>query len=226
MKSSSSASKKIIIFGIGDSARLAQFYFTQDSPHDVVAFTVDAEYLTETAFLGLPLVPFEALETLYPPEQFSLFIAIGYSKINRNRAEKYEQAKQKGYQLVSYVSSKATCWTEAIGDNCFILEDNTLQPFVTIGNNVVLWSGNHIGHDVTIQDHCFIASHVVISGHVVVEPYCFIGVNATLRNDIRIARECVIGAGALILKNTEEKGVYIGKAAEKHQLNSDRLPRI
>ena len=50
------------------------------------------------------------------------------------------------------------------GDNCFILEDNTVQPFVTIGNNVTLWSGNHIGHDSVIEDDCFISSHVVVSG--------------------------------------------------------------
>src|SRR6478609_7869767 len=101
------------------------------------------------------------------------------------------------------------------------MEDNTIQPTVGIGDNVVLWSGNHIGHASVIQDQCFISSHVVVSGHVVVEPYCFLGVNATIRNAIRIATECVIGAGAIIVKNTEPRGVYIGSAASKYKLNSD-----
>jgi sugar O-acyltransferase (sialic acid O-acetyltransferase NeuD family) len=222
----STAGKRIVIFGIGDSARLAHFYFTQDSPYEVVAFTVDAKYAHQPEFMGLPLVAFEEVEQHYSPDQFSLFVAVGYSKVNQLRAEKYGQAKQKGYLLVSYLSSRMTNWAKQIGDNCFILEDNTLQPFVKIGNNVVLWSGNHIGHDTTIGDHCFIASHVVISGHVVVEPYCFIGVNATLRNDIRIGAHSVIGAGAVILKDTDEKGVYAVKTTVKHPLSSDRLPRI
>lgn len=218
--------KKIIIFGAGDIANLAHFYFTHDSSHEVVAFTVDREFIETNTFQELPVLPFEEIQTHFPPGEYEMFIALSYAQINKLRAQKYREAKEKGYTLVSYVSSKATCWTDAIGDNCFILEDNTLQPFVTIGNNVTLWSGNHIGHDAIIGDHCFLASHIVVSGHVEIGAYTFIGVNATLRNNIQIAPECVIGAGALILKNTEEKGVYIGNAAEKHRLTSDRLPRI
>lgn len=218
--------RKIVIFGAGDIARLAHFYFTHDSAYEVAAFTVDQAYRTSDSFQGLPLVPFEDLETRFPPTDYDMFIALSYANMNKLRAQKYNEAKTRAYSLVSYVSSKATCWTNAIGENCFILEDNTLQPFVTIGNNVTLWSGNHIGHDATIGDHCFISSHVVVSGYVKIEPYCFLGVNATLRNDIKIAAECVIGAGATIVKDTEEKGVYIGKAAEKYRLSSDQLQGI
>jgi UDP-3-O-[3-hydroxymyristoyl] glucosamine N-acyltransferase len=102
----------------------------------------------------------------------------------------------------------------AVGRNCFILEDNTIQPFVKIGDNVTLWSGNHIGHDTIIEDHCFITSHVVISGFVHVHPYCFIGVNASLRHAINIAPRTLIGAGAVIMKSTVEDGVYIPPRAE------------
>lgn len=218
--------RKIVIFGAGDIARLAHFYFTNDSAYEVAAFTVDQAFITADSFQGLPLVPFEELEAHFPPADYDMFIALSYANMNKLRAQKYSEAKSKGYSLVSYVSSKATCWTSAIGDNCLIMEDNTLQPFVTIGNNVILWSGNHIGHDASIGDHCFISSHVVISGYTKIEPYCFLGVNATLRNDITIAAECVIGAGATIVKDTEEKGVYIGKAAEKYRLSSDQLQGI
>jgi sugar O-acyltransferase (sialic acid O-acetyltransferase NeuD family) len=136
-------------------------------------------------------------------------------------------AKYKGYELVSYVCSKSVYWGDTkIGDNCFIFENQTIQPFVKIGNNVFIWSGNHIGHHSVIGDHCFISSHVVISGHVTVGPYSFLGVNSTIRNGITIAPECVIGAGAIIIKDTVEKGVYIGKAAELYSDDSSELGRI
>lgn len=220
-------SPPIIIFGIGDMGRIAHFYFTHDTPYDVAAFTVDRNYIDSETFEGLPLLPFEEIEKHYSPEHYQAYVAVGYSGVNKIRAQKYQEAKNKGYKLVSYVSSKATCWTQAIGDNCFILEDNTLQPFVTIGNNVTLWSGNHVGHDAVIEDHCFITSHVVLSGHVHVEPYCFLGVNATVRNNIRIAAKGVIGAGAVIVKDTEAGGVYTGVAAQKReQQSSEQLTRI
>jgi len=153
-----------------------------------------------------------------------MFIALSYKDMNKLRAEKYYQAKSKGYKLVSYVSSKCTFLTEtAIGDNCFILENNTIQPFVKIGNNVVLWSGNHIGHESQIGDHCNITSHVVISGNVIIKPYCFIGVNATIRDSITIERETLIGAGSVIMKSTVEKGVYLPPRATLFSKKSNEI---
>jgi sugar O-acyltransferase (sialic acid O-acetyltransferase NeuD family) len=215
---------RLVIFGTGDIARLAHFYFTRDSEHEVAAFTVDAEYRRGDTFEGLPLVDTGTVASTYPPDQYAMFIAISYAKMNRVRASKYAQMKSAGYRLVSYVSSRCSYLSDSRpGDNCFILEDNTIQPFARIGNDVTLWSGNHIGHDSVIEDHCFITSHVVISGNVTVRPYCFIGVNATLRNSIEIAPSTLIGAGAVIMKNTRPKGVYLPQRAERFSKTSDEI---
>jgi sugar O-acyltransferase (sialic acid O-acetyltransferase NeuD family) len=213
---------KLVIFGAGDIAKLAHYYFTHDSDHEVVAFTVDPAYRNAQTFLGLPLIDFDKIKDVYPPTGYKMFIAVSYVRMNKVRAEKYFRAKALGYELVSYVSSRCSFLTDyPVGDNCFILEDNTIQPFVKIGNNVTLWSGNHIGHDSIIEDHCFLASHIVVSGNVHIHPYCFIGVNATIRNSIAIARGTLIGAGAIIMKDTIEKGVYLQHQAELSKKNSD-----
>jgi sugar O-acyltransferase (sialic acid O-acetyltransferase NeuD family) len=206
---------RLIIFGAGDIARLAHHYFTRDSEHEVAAFTADREYSAEKTFLDLPLVPFEEVATRYPPDEYKMFVALSYARMNKLREEKYHQAKQNGYELTSYLSSRCSFLTDyPVGDNCFILEDNTIQPFVKIGNDVTLWSGNHIGHDAVIEDHCFLASHIVVSGYVRIRRNCFIGVNATLRNSITIAPETLIGAGAVIMKDTIEQGVYLPQRAK------------
>ncbi|WP_211444860.1 acetyltransferase [Collimonas humicola] len=219
--------RQLIIFGSGDIAELAHYYFSTDSDYEVVAFTVDAEYLVSPEFCGLPVVPFGELRNFFSPDNHEIFIALSYSKLNQLRKEKYLAAKALNYRLASYVSSRATVLNDGvIGDNCFILEDNTIQPFVTIGSNVTLWSGNHIGHHSTIHDHCFIASHVVISGGVEVGESCFIGVNATLRDHIKIGEKCVIGAGALLLADAEPEGVYISEVAARSKVPSSRLRKI
>lgn len=219
--------KPLVIFGSGDIAQLAHFYFSTESEYEVIAFTVDAAYLTDTTFCGLPVISFEEVSRHYPADQYQLFIALSYSKLNLVRKEKYLIAKAMGYRLASFISSRATILNDGrIGDNCFIFEDNTIQPFATIGNNVTLWSGNHIGHHSTIMDHCFIASHVVVSGGVEIGEQCFIGVNATLRDHIKIGEKCVIGAGALLLADAEPEGVYIGAATERSKVPSTRLRKI
>ncbi len=215
---------KLIIFGTGDIARLAHYYFSCDSEYEVTGFTVDKEYITGDVFLGLPVVDFEEIADSCPPETHKMFIALSYTKMNKIRAQKYFKAKEMGYELATYVSSRCTFLTDKpVGDNCFILEDNTIQPFVEIGNNVTLWSGNHIGHDSVIEDHCFLASHIVVSGNVRIDKYCFIGVNATLRNSITIAPETLIGAGAIIMKDTVEKGVYVPEKTGLLNTKSDRI---
>ena len=219
--------KPLVIFGAGDIAQLAHFYFSADSGYEVVAFTVDSSYRAENTFCDLPVIAFEELDKQYRPEKYAVFIALSYSKLNALRKEKYLAVKALGYQLASFVSSRATVLNDGrIGDNCFILENNTIQPFVTIGNNVTLWSGNHIGHHSTIKDHCFIASHAVISGGVEIGEQCFIGVNATLRDHINIGDKCVIGAGALLLADAEPEGVYMGAATERSRIPSSRLRGI
>lgn len=219
--------KLLIIFGTGEIAQLAHYYFSSDSQYEVAAFTVDAAYITADMFCGLPVVPFEEVMSRYSPEGHELFVALSYSKLNQIRKDKYLAAKAMGYRIASYVSSRATLLNDGqIGENCFILEDNTIQPFATIGNNVTLWSGNHVGHHSTIRDHSFIASHVVISGGVEVGESCFIGVNATLRDHIKLGEKCVIGAGTLILGDTEPEGVYIGLATERTKVPSTRLRNI
>jgi sugar O-acyltransferase (sialic acid O-acetyltransferase NeuD family) len=215
---------KVVLFGTTQIAEVAHFYLTHDSEHEVVAFTVHRDRLKESTFRGLPVVPFDTITATHPSVAFKMFIAIGYSKVNAIRAAVYHEAKAKGYELITYLSSKCTHWGDTrIGDNCFILEDNTLQPFVTIGNNVVLWSGNHIGHHASIGDHCFISSHVVVSGNVKIGPSCFIGVNTTIRDTIAIGEGCIIGAGSLIMRPCRDKEVYIPARTVKDERNSDQV---
>jgi len=215
---------QVVVFGIGQWAELAHFYLTHDSPHEVVAFTVDRGYLTAESFAGLPVVHFDEVERHYPPGQVSMFIPMSFKKMNHVRARKYDDAVARGYALVSYVSSKATTFPGFVcGDNCFILEDNTIQPFVTIGNDVVMWSGNHIGHHSTIKDHVTITSHVVISGCCTIEPFCFFGVNATVRDETHVARDTLVGMGSVIARDTKEFEVYQAAATEPARVRSDQI---
>lgn len=218
---------KVVIFGAGKIADEAYFYLTNDSPHEIVAFTVDREFLTGQEKLGLPLVAFEEVQDKYPADQYQMFVAVGYQDLNHFRAQKYDEAKAKGYGLVSYVSSRAANFGNVeIGDNCLVLEFATIQPCASVGNDVFIWSGNHVGHHASLGDHCYIAGNVVISGNTKIEPYCFIGVSATLGHEITIGQESLIGAGSLITKNVAPQSVYITADTQKYRLDSITFQRL
>lgn len=204
-------SKKLILFGTSAFGQIAYEYFTHDSEYEVVAFTVDKEFIEADEMFGLPVIAFEEIEKHYSPSEFEMNIALVYNNLNRVRKQKYYEAKKKGYKLANYLSSKAFIWRNVeFGDNNFIFEDNTIQPFVKIGSNNILWSGNHIGHHSTIADHNFISSHVVISGFCNIGDSCFMGVNSTVGNNINIGKDSLIGAGSLIVKDIPEQSLLKG----------------
>ena len=219
--------KKVVIFGTSPAAIQCHFDLTHDSTREVVAFTVDRNFIKEQELLGLPVVPFEEVESIYPPANFDMFVAVYAGRVNRTRAEKYTQAKAKGYELITFVSSRAITYPGmVIGDNCFISEGAICRPFLEIGNDVLVMSGAFLGHYSTIKEHCFIAAHATILGGTTVEPYCVIGANATIVDDVTVARECIVGAGVVINEDTQEKGVYRVNPPTRLPLPSDKLGNL
>ena len=207
--------KRLVIVGDGETAEIAYEYFTHDSPLQVVGFSVEKAYLKKTELFNLPVIPFETIEESFHPAECQVYVANSSTQLNRVRTRLYRAVKQKGYTAASYISSKSFVWHNVeIGENCFIFENNVLQYHVKIGNNVTLWSGNHIGHRTVIHDNCFVSSHCVISGFCEIGESCFLGVNSCFADSVKVARDCVIGAGAVVIRNTEERKVYVGNPAK------------
>lgn len=219
--------QNVVIFGTGQTADRSHFYLANDSAYAVCGFTVDRAHLDRETHRGLPVVAFEEIESTFPPSQYGMLIAISFVGVNAARAEKYAQAKAKGYRLVNYISSRAITWPGlVIGDNCRIHESCVIQPFAEIGNDVVIGPCSVIGHDSVIGDHCFLSGGVMVSGNVTIGPYCFVGVGATIRDKVTVGSGCVIGAGALVMKSTREKGVYRGQPATLMPKSTDALRGI
>jgi sugar O-acyltransferase (sialic acid O-acetyltransferase NeuD family) len=208
--------KKLVVYGIGETAEMIADYFIHDSIYEVVAFTVDREYLNAESLLGLPIVPFDEVITRYPPVSHEMFAAASFGKLNRVRTSMYQKAKAAGYTCASYVNSHAFVWHNVeMGENVFVFEENVIQYKVKIGNNVILWSGNHIGHQTVIEDNCFISSHVVISGFCTIGTNSFLGVNTSFNDGVKFGKDSVTGNGTIIVRDTEPGSIFVGNPAKR-----------
>ena len=216
------------MFGTSALARRMHVYLATDSDHRVAAYTVDREYLREPRFDGLPVVPFDELERLYPPSHYAVCVGgLGYKGVNRPRALTCARCKERGYELISYTSSLARCWeSSSIGtENTLIFDRANVQPHATVGDNVFL-IGSNVNHDSVVADHCWVSTGAVIAGGVSVGPYSFVGVGATIRDGVTVAPHCVIGAGAVIKHDTNEGEVYSTGATEPLDIKSWDLKDI
>jgi len=219
--------EKVVIFGASSGTRVLYSLLAQDSPCRVVGFTVDQKYLKEREFCGLPVVPFEEVESIYPPTEYKMLVPNLAIRVNKVRAEKYLRAKARGYRFISYVSSRATtCSDLVMGENCYISDFVVCRPSVNIGNNVMVMSGAFLGSECVIKDHCYIAGRATVLGQNTIESYCFIGANSTVLEGVTVASECVIGAGGVIHADTKEKGVYRVNPPSLLPLPSDKLGNI
>lgn len=218
---------KLVLFGNGRGADVAYRFISRDTDHQICAFAVDAKYRTSDTFRELPLVDFESVERTYPPEEYQMLILLGYQGMNQLRQRKFNEAKQKGYRLASYVASDIFRVEDIqVGENCFILDNQSISLDVSIGNNVVMWSSNHIGDMSTIEDHAWIASHVTVAANVRVGQRAFLGIGATISNMVTIAEDSFVGADRLISANTDPGGVYVHGRDEKLDVGSAAFMRV
>lgn len=214
--------QKIIIYGNGKIAKIIYQFIKKE--YEVVAFTVENDYLKENLIEGLPVTPFENIEKAYDTSKHKMIIAVGYVQMNDIRERKYLDAKKKGYEFINYIHPSVEMHDNIkIGENNIILDHVTIQPYATIGDSNFIWSNAVIAHGCEIGDTNWITSGVVISGDTTVKSKCFLGVNATIGHSIILENENFIGANTLITKNTHEKEVFISKDGEKFRLDSQRF---
>jgi sugar O-acyltransferase (sialic acid O-acetyltransferase NeuD family) len=205
-----------IIVGTGSFADVAAFYLQHDSDYRVAGFARSTVEAGEDHHGDRPLFALDAIQDHFDPASTQVFVAVGYRRMNDLRLSLMDEVREKGFGLLSFVSSRANHWIGVpngtqIGENVFIFEDNTLQPFTSIGDGTILWSGNHLGHHSTIGRGCFISSHVVISGECRIGDNCFIGVNASIADTVAVGNRNLIGPGAFIQKSTKDNQVFLTK---------------
>ena len=215
----------IVLFGNGKIAEVLLYYLDNHSKYKVVASTVDKEFINNSdSWNGLPVIPFEEIESKFPSNKYKMFIALGYQDLNRFRESKFNKARSKGYKLISYVHPDAGLPSDCVyGENCFIMQNCLIHPKVKLGNNVFIWSGAMIGHHSQIGDHNWLTSCCNVSGNVHIGHNCFLAVNSTIAHSVRVGNECFMGANTLVTKCTEDTEVYLMESTKPFRLNSNQF---
>lgn len=206
---------QVVIYGAGSFAKQMHFYFTHDSPHSVAAFSVDSAYVTQVHLCGLPVVPFEQVVEQCSPDRFAMFVAVGYKRM-RDRLRLYAKAKALGYNLVNYISTRASYFHDLeVGDNNVVLANAHFEPFSRIGNNNAFMVDTLVSHDVNIGDGNFFSAKCLIASRCTVEDGCFMGNGTVLIDGLHISRETQIVAGSTVFQNTREFRKYMGSPARE-----------
>lgn len=181
---------------------------------EVVGFTTDKSYKKCEVFQNLPVFAFEDIESFVDINSVTFALTLGYSQMNEHRAAKYQYCKNKGYDVFTYVSSRAEVFTTKIGEGSIILPGTYIGPFSEIGICTVIRPGTVLAHHDIVGSFNWIADGCTFGGGVEVGDHCFFGLGTTVRNEVNIADYTFIGAQTYIGRNTERLNAYIGDPAK------------
>jgi len=112
-----------------------------------------------------------------------------------------------------------------IGNNCYIDSYVLSSGDCEIGNNVILRYRSIIARNVVIEDDVFFTAGVktIFLDHkrgrtikpLIIGKGCFLGDASVVMGGVHIAPHCIIGACALVIKDTDPNGVYVGVPAKR-----------
>jgi sugar O-acyltransferase (sialic acid O-acetyltransferase NeuD family) len=216
----------LVIFGTGHSAKVAKIHIEAHSAHRIVGFTVDAPYVTADRFYDLPVVAWDCLEQVFPPDRVELLGPISYARMNEFRRDRYREGKARNYRFASFIHPSCLVSTDDIGEHSFILERTIVEPFVKIGDNVVIWGGCHIGHDAVIGDDCFLSGDVLLGARTQIGDRCFLSARAAVQGDRTVGEACLIGFGAVVRRNLAPGSVVSAAPNRITPAPSSRVKRL
>lgn len=200
--------KNLIIVGLGRTAMHVYSFVKYHNLYNVIGFAVNEKYKNCETFNGLPVFSLEHLEKECSDNDFCLFIAVLWNRLNSERKEIYDYCKGKGYTLANLISPTAMIRSEILGDNCWIHDYVVIQNNAHIASDVLIMAYTLIGANTTIEPHCFFGARSLLGGGSIVGEQCFIGLNATIFDDTIIGRKCIIGACSAVKRNVPDFSKY------------------
>lgn len=202
--------KKIIIIGNTEYSRLIRYYIEVDTRLEVIAYSVEKDYVEAEYFDNIPLIALEELTKSFPINEYDIILGVGYSKMNTIREKLYKKIKKYGYTIINYIHSTAVIAPNSvIGEGNIIMENVVVAPYSTIGSGNIIWNSVNVSHNNEVGNFNSLSVGTSLSGFVEVGNNCFLGNNCTVKNHLKIANYSLIGASSYVSESTEEYQVIV-----------------
>lgn len=139
--------------------------------------------------------------------------AVGAARVRKKIIEKFADSQIKFATVIDpsvYISKRVE-----IGVGTIICAGTIITVDIKIGNHVIINLDCTIAHDDTIEDFVTIYPSANISGNVFLGESSELGTGMKIIQGKNIAPNTIIGAGAVVVKDIEESGTYVGSPAKR-----------
>lgn len=144
--------------------------------------------------------------------EFWVICAIGATRVRRKVVEKLSTFENMRFATVIDPAAQLSDRV-IIGEGSIICAGNIITVDVVIGKHNIINLSCTIGHDAVLDDFVTLYPGVNVSGNVTVERQCELGTGAKVIQGKRIRSNSIIGAGAVVIRDIDEAGTYVGVPA-------------
>ena len=145
----------------------------------------------------------------------NFIIAIGNPGIRESLSRKI----QGDFYTAIHPSAQISLLDVKIGEGTTIMANAVINSGVYVGRHCIINSAAVVEHDNQISDFVHISVGAKVAGTVNIGTRTWIGMGACINNNLSICSDCIIGTGAVVVKNIEKSGTYIGVPARERELD-------
>ena len=205
---------RIAVFGAGGFGKESMCYLMDclvDSVHkieDIAVFVVDDNYYTEKTIYNVPVIPYSE----FSYQNYEVLVAVGDPNDRKKIVENLPLDTK--YLTLIHPSAVISKFVE-IWEGSIITPGAIITCDIKIGKHAHINLHTTIGHDCVIGDYFTSAPGVKISGKCHIDDCVYFGTNSAIREKINVCKNVTIGMGAIVVKDINEEGIYIGSPAKK-----------
>ena len=209
--------KKVVIIGAGGHAKVIADIVIK-SQDTLLGFLDDnlekgKKVICDYSIIGKIS---ECIQLQEQDETIEFIIAIGNNSIRKDISNKYKL----NYYTAIHPNAQMGLDT-TIEEGTVIMANSCINSSAKIGKHCIINTGAIIEHDNIIEDYVHISPNVSLGGTVKVGENTHIGIGSTVKNNLEICKNCTIGAGAVVVKNIEGEGTYVGVPAKKKRTKNN-----
>jgi len=209
---SDSVAYPIAIIGAGSYGRVIA-ELAEICGFTVISYLDDSETKVDQALGGIPInVPITASLEQFPANM-SVAVAIGN---NQARLRYLRQAQNLGFQTPSLISPQAVISPSAkVEDACILHVGCHVWTDAVIGYGSILSPHATVAHHTTLGRACFVSTGANVGASVSVGDGVTVGISASISTGVKqLGNGSLVGAGAVVIRDTETNGVYVGNPAK------------
>lgn len=143
------------------------------------------------------------------PAGSSIAVALGNNEVRTQLLNRAQTLRLKTPSLVSPTATVSPSAT--IEEAVFLHHGCHVWTQAHIGFGSILSVGATVAHHTVLGEGCFVSTAANVGASIVVGAHAMFGMNSTTSTGVRsIGARGIVGAGAVIVRDTEPGGIYVG----------------